>query len=273
MEREHEIALWDDFWQHEGRIFLETNGEDWTSLVWKVSFDYWQDIFERLALGKKMLECGAGSAKMSLHMGQRGYECTMLENSKGALEAGRKNFQRAGLSGTFVLEDVERISFPDNTFDIVYSGGLLHHFEDIQPAVKEMVRVIKPGGVFGATVITKKFSCQTIGDLEKFFVLFFFDIARGKIKETFSKSRGEFPFYVNSIPLSEYRKVLEEAGLKDVVATGTSPFPSLALPDFLHKVYGKFMKALMPFWKWFDRSNSKFAEIWGASFSMYGIKK
>ena len=66
---------------------------------------------------------------------------------------------------------------------------------------------------------------------------------------------------------------MEELGLKNIVAAGTSPFPSLTLPDFMHKVYAKLMKRLMLFWKWFDNSNSKFSEIWGASFNLYGIKK
>jgi SAM-dependent methyltransferase len=42
--------------------------------------------------------------------------------------------------------DAENLSFPDNTFDVVYSWGVLHHSPDTERAVSEVYRVLKPGG-------------------------------------------------------------------------------------------------------------------------------
>lgn len=45
-----------------------------------------------------------------------------------------------------MVADAEHLPFPDATFDIVYSYGVLHHSPDTRAAVKEVHRVLKPGG-------------------------------------------------------------------------------------------------------------------------------
>jgi len=43
---------------------------------------------------------------------------------------------------------VETLSFPDNSFDVCTAHALLHHLCDIRPALAEIYRVLKPGGIF-----------------------------------------------------------------------------------------------------------------------------
>jgi ubiquinone/menaquinone biosynthesis C-methylase UbiE len=51
-----------------------------------------------------------------------------------------------GLKGDFRTADAERLNFPDASFDLVYSHGVLHHTPDTQLAVNEVHRVLRPGG-------------------------------------------------------------------------------------------------------------------------------
>ncbi len=51
-----------------------------------------------------------------------------------------------GVNFTAQQGDLENLPFADNTFDICYCGWVLHHFPDVNKAVSELVRVIKPGG-------------------------------------------------------------------------------------------------------------------------------
>jgi ubiquinone/menaquinone biosynthesis C-methylase UbiE len=44
------------------------------------------------------------------------------------------------------VADAEQLDFADNTFDIVYSHGVLHHTPDTAGAIREVHRVLKPGG-------------------------------------------------------------------------------------------------------------------------------
>ena len=58
----------------------------------------------------------------------------------------QENFRLRGLTGRFVHHDAETLPFDDDTFDLVYSNGVLHHTPNTAQAVAEMLRVLKPGG-------------------------------------------------------------------------------------------------------------------------------
>ena len=57
-----------------------------------------------------------------------------------------ENFALRGLTGEFVHHDAEHLPFPDDTFDVVYSNGVIHHTPNTQQVVREIFRVLKPGG-------------------------------------------------------------------------------------------------------------------------------
>ena len=71
---------------------------------------------------------------------------TGIDLTDAAVELARKRFQVSGLKGEFRVADAERLDFPDASFDLVYSHGVLHHTPDIEAAVREIHRVLKPGG-------------------------------------------------------------------------------------------------------------------------------
>ncbi len=270
--KDNKVDAWDGFWEHHSEDNLQS-AEYWTDLVWQAGLAYWQEVFEKFSPGKKMLECGAGSARVSLHMAGLGYDCTMLDNSPEGLKTGMVSFEKAGLKGDFVLGDVEKLDFPDDTFDVLYSGGLIEHFKDVRPVFREMVRVLKPGGLFTADIIPKRFSCMSLTYSLISLVKFTSHIVRFKFRKSVRESGRYFPFYENSISIKEYGKIARESGLENVTATGTGMFPPLPLPQRLHPVYAGLMKKMLPAWRKFDRSDSWCSRVWGARYSVYGVKR
>jgi ubiquinone/menaquinone biosynthesis C-methylase UbiE len=66
--------------------------------------------------------------------------------SSGHLALAQENFRLRGLAGEFVLHDAESLVFNADTFDLVYSNGVLHHTPNTHHVVREIRRVLKPGG-------------------------------------------------------------------------------------------------------------------------------
>ena len=98
------------------------------------------------AKGKKVLEIGTGNGADGVMFALNGAVYTGVDLTEAALGASRKHFDLLGLSGVFQKENAEHLSFPDESFDIVYSHGVLHHTPHPQTAIDEVYRVLKPGG-------------------------------------------------------------------------------------------------------------------------------
>jgi ubiquinone/menaquinone biosynthesis C-methylase UbiE len=98
------------------------------------------------AKGKQVLEIGIGNGADGAMFALNGGYYTGADLTEAALEATRKHFEVLGLKGRFQKENAEQLSFTCNSFDIVYSHGVLHHTPNIRQAIYEVWRVLKPGG-------------------------------------------------------------------------------------------------------------------------------
>jgi ubiquinone/menaquinone biosynthesis C-methylase UbiE len=96
--------------------------------------------------GKEVLEIGTGNGADGVMFALNGAIYTGVDLTEAALEATRRHFEALGLRGSFRKEDAERLSFADDSFEVVYSHGVLHHTPDPRTAINEVHRVLKPGG-------------------------------------------------------------------------------------------------------------------------------
>ncbi len=272
-----ETIYWDEFWKSRNQFVSDPIVESpFTSLVWKMNMAYWEGIFSLHAPGRAMLECGAGRARISMHMAslREPFRCTMLDNSEEGLALGKSSFSQARLEGKFVAGNVEHLPFHDNTFDVVYSGGLLCLFPSIGQPIKEMIRVLKPGGLFASTIVPRRFCCTTIGDAQRISAKWLYSRVRGQRRSPSLSSNLEMPtHYRNTFSRQEYLQAMEQHGLTQTAASGICPFPALALPKTILRMYVSGMKVARPFWRWFDFSDTGVSNWWGAAISLVGIKK
>ena len=98
------------------------------------------------ARGLKVLEIGCGIGTDGAQFAKAGADYTGVDLTDAAVELARTGFALADLPGRFLVSDAEHLDFPDASFDLVYSHGVLHHTPDIRSAISEIHRVLKPKG-------------------------------------------------------------------------------------------------------------------------------
>ncbi|HEX3145326.1 MAG TPA: class I SAM-dependent methyltransferase, partial [Pyrinomonadaceae bacterium] len=96
--------------------------------------------------GMKVLEIGCGLGTDGAQFARAGAEYTGIDLTEAAVDLARRRFALSGLRGEFRVSDAENLDFANESFDLVYSHGVLHHTPDIEAAVSEIHRVLKPGG-------------------------------------------------------------------------------------------------------------------------------
>ena len=106
-----------------------------------------RELFESLrGSSGRLLEVGCGIGVDSVQLALCGFDVTGVDLTDSAIEVARQHARMRGLSIVFRAGNGERLDFGDETFEAVYSFGVLHHTPDIRAAVAEIYRVLKPGG-------------------------------------------------------------------------------------------------------------------------------
>ena len=98
------------------------------------------------ARGKRVLEIGCGLGTDGAQFARAGALYTGVDLTEAAVELARRRFELFGLKGDFRTADAEKLDFMDASFDMVYSHGVLHHTPETGQAIREIHRVLKPGG-------------------------------------------------------------------------------------------------------------------------------
>jgi ubiquinone/menaquinone biosynthesis C-methylase UbiE len=101
--------------------------------------------FER-GRGKKVLEVGVGAGTDFINWVRSGADATGVDLTERGVALTRERIALEGLSADVIQADAEDLPFPNDTFDIVYSYGVLHHSPHTIRAISEVYRVLRPGG-------------------------------------------------------------------------------------------------------------------------------
>ena len=96
--------------------------------------------------GKDVLEIGCGVGTDLSQFAKNGANVTGIDLTEAAIELAKQRFDVMKLNGNLLTADAENLPFKDNSFDLVYSFGVLHHTPNTQRAINEVHRTLKPGG-------------------------------------------------------------------------------------------------------------------------------
>lgn len=97
---------------------------------------------------KDVLEIGCSIATDGLEFAKSGANYTGLDLTPQAVETAQERFHLFGVPGTFVAANAEELPFPDESFDHIYSFGVIHHAPAPEKIAREIHRVLRKGGTF-----------------------------------------------------------------------------------------------------------------------------
>lgn len=142
--------------------------------------------------GAKVLDCAAGTGELSFAAAKKAESVVCTDISENMLKTAKRKAVVFGVENiAFEARNIFDLKDPDDTYDVVIAGNVLHLLTNPEGAVRELYRVLKPGGrLLLPTFMTKN---------------------RGKTIFKLYKLLGFDP-EADYLP-SEYKKMLEGCGL------------------------------------------------------------
>lgn len=153
-------AHWEKFWEEKQNIDQVYHNDDRIYKNLKAILDF---------NGKKILEVGAGSGRDSFQLAGDQATVFVLDYAPKSLAIIQNMNDKNGSRLFCVQADAFKMPVPDETFDVVFHQGLLEHFRDPLPILKENYRVLKNGGLLLVDVPQKYHIYTAI----KHFLIFF----------------------------------------------------------------------------------------------------
>ncbi len=118
-------------------------------------------IFPRLGSKDRVLDLGCGPGLWTIELARRG--CTSIvaaDLTENALSLARRRCEIFQVAAEFSQQNAERMTFSDNTFSHVNCQGVIHHTPDTAACIREIARVLRPGGTASISVYYRNIFLQ-----------------------------------------------------------------------------------------------------------------
>jgi ubiquinone/menaquinone biosynthesis C-methylase UbiE len=140
-------------------------------LEWRSAESHATHLLPHLAPGQSLLDfgCGPGTITVGLARAVAPGELHGIDMEESQIELARAAAASGGHdNATFHVGDVTRLPFEDDTFDVAHCHTVLTHVPDTQATLKEVRRVLKPGGIVASRemIAAASFMSPAPGSLE-----------------------------------------------------------------------------------------------------------
>jgi len=171
---------------------------------------------------KTILDIATGTGDLAINLAKTNAEKIVgLDISSGMLEIGKEKVKNKGLESKIdmVLGDSENMPFPNNSFDAITVAFGVRNFETLEHGLKEILRVLKPGGTF----VILETSVPTKTPFKQGYNLYTKNILPliGKI---FSKDRSAYKYLSESASVFPYGEALNNI-LRKIGFINVEDFP------------------------------------------------
>lgn len=180
-------------------------------------YQYYSFIKDRFgdSAVRNSLEVGCGRGTVSLYFNlYDGSAITLTDISESAIDLAKRNISHHQASGEAVVAGADKLPFKNDSFDLVFSIGLLEHLDNYQEVVNEKYRVLEPGGMVASLNIPKKTSVQILNSWYR------------RVLGLFGRKESlKADYYRNEDSPEQYRQAFLKAGFKEVEVYYMTPLP------------------------------------------------
>lgn len=232
IEKKGDKESFDKNWRsrNEAHYIHWTRGEpqNQIQLAFSRHWSLFREIMGEMPKCKRVLEVGCGRGSMSAFFADNGYDCTLLDSSESVINTARDIFGNLGFNAAFDVGDALDLPYNDNSFDVVFSIGLLEHFKEINTLLSEQIRILDQGGLFLGYVVPEyteniQKNYSWINDILKILV------GENDKNEILQKEA----VYRSDSASKKYIEVLEQLPVHDIKASGVYPLPMISYsPEF-----------------------------------------
>jgi SAM-dependent methyltransferase len=149
-DAEHQTLVDTHFHSHVTQWRDVYEQEDVEGAIYRKRLDIVLRWIDELAIppGQKVLEIGCGAGRCTVALAQRGYLVQAMDSVEGMLNSTQEHAIEAGVSSsvTTSLGDAHNLAFQDGNFGLVLAIGVIPYLQFPQNALREMARVLRPGG-------------------------------------------------------------------------------------------------------------------------------
>lgn len=146
---------WNAIWESDtDRVFTRGKpaslGQFWQQCYFA---DLWSEMGPT-ASSMRCIELGAGRGTTSMYLADRGCDVTLVDLAPKAFDLARNEFSRVNLKPPHcVFGDATSTGLPSQSFDCAYNIGVLEHFQDPVPLLRETCRLLRPGGLLFMVIV------------------------------------------------------------------------------------------------------------------------